>query len=543
LAKVGVEGSNPFARSRHPEIAEKQSKNRTQRSKTAVCYAELLHNAQSSSSTSICNRSENSRNDCYTNLLRKLPAGAFSRGGIIYYRKRVPNALRTVLGRSEIWRSLRTDSVEIARRRFHAAAAEVEAEFDVARVAIGLLIQPMVATSRHLDGIADQRSLLNELHLRFTELGVESSSQKSATGKTLGEVYDLYTVDPRHTWCKRTVDAYLTTRKWVTAFFGEDTPIEKVTREQCRGFVQMLLDVPRHADRKFPHLTILQAVEEGKKAAGTVTISIANVNAYLNKLGGVLNWAVDEGYIDKSPAKGLRLTDPVKRRDKRRPFSTDQLRCIFNAPLFTGCVDDVYGYAKVGDARPRRARFWIPLIALFSGLRMNEICQLDTADVKLIDGVHCFVIIEGSVESDKRVKTAASERIVPIHNELIRIGFLRFVADQRKAMEEKLFDELSVGPHGYRSTNFSKWFSRFLHRIGAHAPLTCFHSFRHCFRDALRASRADRDISLALGGWTSGEDGSGIDGIYGDGFRAALLAEGVNRIEYPDLNLDHLVIE
>jgi hypothetical protein len=53
----------PFARSRHPEIVEKQSKNRTQRSKTAVCYAELLRNAQSSSSTSICNRSGNSQND------------------------------------------------------------------------------------------------------------------------------------------------------------------------------------------------------------------------------------------------------------------------------------------------------------------------------------------------------------------------------------------------------------------------------------------------------------------------------------------------
>ncbi|MEQ1539999.1 MAG: hypothetical protein ABL928_13820 [Sphingorhabdus sp.] len=60
----GITTPAPFARSRHPEIAEKQSKNRTQRSKTAVCYAELLHNAQSSSSTSICNRSENSRNDC-----------------------------------------------------------------------------------------------------------------------------------------------------------------------------------------------------------------------------------------------------------------------------------------------------------------------------------------------------------------------------------------------------------------------------------------------------------------------------------------------
>lgn len=151
---------------------------------------------------------------------------------------------------------------------------------------------------------------------------------------------------------------------------------------------------------------------------------------HLNKFSGVLNWAVEEGYLDKSPAKGLRLPDPVKKRDKRRPFSIEQLRRIFNSPLYTGCVDDVYGYAKVGDARPRRARFWIPLIALFSGMRMNEICQLKVSDIRTLDGVQCFVVIE---DGDKRVKTAASERAIPIHQELIRIGFLAFVDEQRAA--------------------------------------------------------------------------------------------------------------
>ena len=360
--------------------------------------------------------------------------------------------------------------------------------------------------------------------------------------KTLGEVYDLYMADPRHTWCPRTAVAYRTTRNWIMDFFGDSIAIDAITREKCRGFVQLLRQVPRHADRKFPGMSILQAAEAAKARPGTVTINVANTNAYLNKFSGMMNWAVEEGYLAKSPAKGLRLPDPIKRRDKRRPFSADQLNRIFNSPLYTGCVDDVYGYAKVGDARPRRARFWIPLIALFSGLRMNEICQLDVEDVRELDGVPCIIVIEGAVgdEGDKRLKTNASERAVPVHDELVRVGLLRFVAEQRRVGHKKLFHELSVGPHGYRSTNFSKWFSRFLERIGAQAPLTCFHSFRHCFRDALRESRADREISLALGGWTSGSAGSGIDAIYGDGFRASILAEAINRIGYPALGLRHL---
>ncbi|MCB4862508.1 site-specific integrase [Sphingobium sp. PNB] len=450
--------------------------------------------------------------------------------------------MRTVIGRSELWRSLRADSVQIALRRVHFAAAEIEAELEVARAAIGLVANPYASRSSNRPSAESALSILVEKVAERLTVNVPVAEQAPAAApkaKTLGEVYDLYTADPRHTWCERTRIAYRTTRNWVMEFFGEEIAINEIAREQARGFVQLLTQVPRHADRKFPGLTIVQAVEAAKQRPDTGVISIANVNAYLNKFSGVLNWAVEEGYLDKSPAKGLRLPDPIKKRDKRRPFSIEQLRRIFSSPLYTGCVDDVYGYAKVGDARPRRARFWIPLIALFSGMRMNEICQLKVGDIRILDGVQCFVVIE---DGDKRVKTAASERAIPIHQELIRIGFLAFVDEQRAAGQADLFHELSPGPHGYRSTNFSKWFSRFLVNIGASEPLTCFHSFRHCFRDALRESRADREVSLALGGWTSSGGASGIDGIYGSGFRPVVLRQVVDQIGYAKLCLAHLTL-
>jgi integrase len=55
-------------------------------------------------------------------------------------------------------------------------------------------------------------------------------------------------------------------------------------------------------------------------------------------------------------------------------------------------VDDESRYARQGAAKPRRSRFWIPLIALFSGMRLNEICQMDTADVQEIEGTLCFSV-------------------------------------------------------------------------------------------------------------------------------------------------------
>ena len=253
---------------------------------------------------------------------------------------------------------------------------------------------------------------------------------------------------------------------------------------------------------------------------------------------------MDEDHIQKNPARGLKLPDPVKRRDKRHPFSTEQLTRIFKAPIFTGCENDQQHYARAGNQKPRRARFWIPLIALFSALRLNEICQLEVGDVQHIEDIPCFRIIAGeSVSGDtKRVKTAASERIVPVHDALAEFGFLAFAESQRLMGETNLFPELTLGHLGYRSTAFSQWFTRFLASADATAPLTCFHSFRHNFRDGLRDAKVSRDLVLILGGWTTEGNGSPIADVYGSGYRAPMLADALNAVRYPSLDLNHLAL-
>ena len=270
-----------------------------------------------------------------------------------------------------------------------------------------------------------------------------------------------------------------------------------------------------------------------------------HINTYLNKVGGVFNWAVKEEMMDRNPANGLRVPDAALRRDKRLPFSTAQLRAIFTAPLHTGCRDDGHGYAAPGNCRPRNARFWIPLISLFNGLRLNEACQLDVTDVRLIEEVPCFVITEASAGSatDKRLKTASSARVVPIHPELVALRFMDFVVERRRAGEIKLFGEVGLGATGYRSTTFSAWFTRFTGKAKARSNKTCFHSFRHNFRDALREARIERDIALALGGWSApGGSGSSasVSDACGSGYRVATLFEAISRVSYPDLDLSHL---
>src|SRR3546814_10832537 len=53
--------------------------------------------------------------------------------------------------------------------------------------------------------------------------------------------------------------------------------------------------------------------------------------------------------------RALKLRDPVRKRDKRHPFSAEQLRAIFSAPIFTGCRNDEHHYAVIGDHGRRRS--------------------------------------------------------------------------------------------------------------------------------------------------------------------------------------------
>jgi len=75
-------------------------------------------------------------------------------------------------------------------------------------------------------------------------------------------------------------------------------------------------------------------------------------------------------------------------------------------------------------SRKHPERFWIPVICMFSGMRQNEIAQLYINDIVQEDGIWRFNITEYS--EDKRVKSKAGHRMVPIHPVLLSLGILDY---------------------------------------------------------------------------------------------------------------------
>ena len=128
---------------------------------------------------------------------------------------------------------------------------------------------------------------------------------------------------------------------------------------------------------------------------------------------------------------------------------------------------------------------------------------------------------------------------LPVHPELIKIGFLEFVEERRQMGDKQLFTELKMDGRRYYSGRFQKWFARFLKSSGAARKKTSFHSFRHNFRDALREGGVGRDAVLALGGWTTG----GTEEIYGTGLQPKTRATEIAKIRYDGLDLSHLYLQ
>src|SRR5262249_44616757 len=112
----------------------------------------------------------------------------------------------------------------------------------------------------------------------------------------------------------------------------------------------------------------------------------------------------------------------------------------------------------------------------------------------------------------KRLKTPTAIRTVPIHPQLIELGWLRYVDDVRGrgGADAWLFAPISPQAGGALKA-WTKWFGRYLRSVGITDRRKVFHSFRHSFKDALRAADVSEDLNDAL----LGQKNSSVGRSYG----------------------------
>jgi integrase len=258
-------------------------------------------------------------------------------------------------------------------------------------------------------------------------------------------------------------------------------------------------------------------------------VSARTIAKHLAFLRAAFQCAVGDGLLELNPFNGIKVAiDEHELKEKSRvPFTPKELQIIFSS--------DVYRSGYVPRPSLGSACYWLPLLSLYHGARLEEIAQLGTDSIVHHDEHGWYIRIR--TEGTRRVKTTSSWRNVPLHPMLFKLGFIDYV---QRCDEGPLFQALKADKYGKLSTVFSTWFGLHLTSLGITDTKKVFHSFRHAFIQLCKEKSKQiwPEVRKAIVGHVSADK---IEAEYGEAlFPLEPQVAAMHYVVFKDLDLGHL---
>jgi integrase len=318
-----------------------------------------------------------------------------------------------------------------------------------------------------------------------------------------------------------------------------DLAVAALKRSHARQYREALQEVPQRRTGELLKASLPELVEWARKHPEASKVSPGTINKQMGAVGAVAEWAFANGVVPEdvlwsNPFAKMRVQGEDS---ERTSFESADLKLLFASAVFTE-----HEYPEGGRGP---AAFWLPLLSLFNGARQTELASLTVSDVQIEPETSTpLFYITTQASRGKTLKTKASRRVVPVHEELVRLGFLKFVEDVRKRDGDKafLFPLIATDKGRAGVKAYSKWFGRFLRAQGVTDKAKVFHSFRHGFKDALRQGKVNQEVHDAL---TGHAQASTVSGGYGAKemlarFGVKVLRTAVAKVAYPGLDLSRV---
>lgn len=278
-------------------------------------------------------------------------------------------------------------------------------------------------------------------------------------------------------------DAFLATLKPST--LPKTYTIKKTAIEALVSFLRPEMKV--HAITRSDLARWYQDMRE--KGASTPTLT--NKQSYIGGKGGFFEWAMASGHYPRgdNPASGhVSYSQREKRSRKKlgfKAYNRAQIQALF-APE---------ALSKLSES----AR-WASLIGLYTGARASEVGQLLVKDVFEEEGIPCIRISDEG--EHQKVKTEVSLRTVPLHPELLKMGFLDWVDGKRTAGATRLFPAAKATAVNGQGNWITKAFSRHLADVGKEwePAKRGFHSLRKTFIQELQGAGVSSELRAQIVG-------------------------------------------
>lgn len=326
----------------------------------------------------------------------------------------------------------------------------------------------VAAIRSHLVKRLPQEEIDRELAVRQA-VGGASGGQANfgpRADRLFSAAVDAYCADPDGLPSRLASAIEIRQRKNSMLLFAEfmgDMTLGQITSDVLRQYREgPLRQIPAKAN------TLPKALKQDTMAATIEAIKDAGIDwpllslemrqERMAHLGRLFAWLYAKEWINFNPAAslagehGISKAERIKHKrqqrtskgtgddeDGRQPFTEEELKLIFEQQqYFTGDGRHVVG----GNAAWYPFEYWLPLLGLYAGCRISEVCQLHLSDVRQVSGIWVLDLNENT--ADKKLKTdATSFRLIPLHPKLVELGFLEYCATLGQAGFQRVFPELS----------------------------------------------------------------------------------------------------
>lgn len=468
----------------------------------------------------------------------KIPANlAKSRHGVYYYRfqfivaakrKEQRFSLATKCPRTAKAKAIQISAI-IAQKKYEGSIMTFEPDdtddildrlrlFDVV-LPNGMQINN-INTQEDINGVASMLSILEKIN---------SSNQPSSTykptvvpiarqhltqqisapvepvgGMTLHEIIARFATRQREKLTEKTAYEYRKSQEkfafWIeTRKNNQNYPIHLIGKQDIADFIDDLKN-KQISDRTIQH-------------------------KYLAAIAGLFDLAIKSGGYpsEQNPARGHKVFThkderKLKSKTQYKPFIEAELKKIFDPENL--------------KAKEKPADYWLPLLGLYTGGRIEELCQLAITDIICQDGIWAISIND---EDYKSIKTEAARRIVPLHPQLLALGFLEYVSDA-KQHGTMLFPYLNADKFGKFSNTPGKRFADYLDTLGISDTQKVFHSLRKTSNNTLKQNGVPEETRCQYVGHEY-ESTNSTD--YGEKHSLEYLAQTVS----PKLTFDFIDVE
>ena len=358
-----------------------------------------------------------------------------SRHGIWYFQIQIPEKFRTSQKRNLFRKSLKTSNRIIALKMAKIwwlrmeendfqweSEAEAEADFLNEQYHRGKLIYQQLTKldsndTYEIHAFLDSLSMVEENALRYYNDKIEYLAQSTPiiqindNSPVLSELTEKFIAEKRINWGEKQRESieHKEYRPKISLFIQlvGDKSGSKLTKQDVIKYKDSLFKIPsnRLKVKEYRNKSISELLNSEIPEADL--LSKGTIHNHFVAISTFLDWMSQNGYCDlslKTPLHRVIKKTKVDSHD-RDVFTDDDLKLLFN--------NEYYYRGK----HTKASEYWIPLIALFSGCRLTEICQLYVSDIKLIDEVW---VVDINDKESKKLKTLNSQRQVPIHSILIK---------------------------------------------------------------------------------------------------------------------------